>query len=355
MRKKCFVGICILINALWFSGCSGTELENKSFPLAVLISQEGQRYNVCYLSQQLSEVSSERADGGNMTAAGAAGSTYYETHKTYEKNNRCELDMSHTKAIIFQGDFIKSSAFLPFLETVQRENTYARNTLVYLADSSMEKMAELNNTLEIPLGSYLEQMTENEKDMKEQAVVTLGALLNEQENQSRTLLLPVLQEENGLPKVGAYEVLACFEPKGRIGTKEAQVYYLLSEQLEQMDLKFAQDVQVRLSGLSCGRDFSVENGRVAEQLTVKANAECITKEVPQTEIAQKLKEMIEEACRKCQEKNTDLSDSGRYLAMKAPKIYRQYKGRAEQFRQNLDYQVHVQIRMIGLANQQEKG
>lgn len=333
--------------AFFLSGCSSTELENKSFPLAVLITEKDGQYQACYLSQQLSEVANERADGGNMTAESAQGSTYYETHKTFEKNNRCRLDMSHTKALIFQKDFMESDTLEVFLETVRQENTYARNTLVYLSDSSMGQLAKLNDSLEVPLGSYLEQMTENERELKEQAAVTLGALLNEQENADRTLLIPVIQEENGLPAVHAYEVLQNFESMGRIRTEEAQIYYLLAGQLEQMDVQLNEKDQVRLSHLKCRRNFIMSADGVTEQVMLTAEAEHVSGRVSEDEIEKEVKEKIERACRVSRQlQGIDLSDSRKCLAMLAPEVYRAFGERAEEYVEKLNYEAKVRVKEI---------
>ncbi len=341
-------GICIFlgVSASGFSGCGGTELENKSFPLAVLISEQDGQYKSCYLSQQLSEVANERADGGNMTAESASGSTYYETHKTFEKNNRSQLDTSHTKAVIFQKEFLTGGTLETFLETVRRENTYARNTLVYLSDSSMEKLEKLNSSLEVPLGSYLEQMTENEKEIKEQAAVTLGTLLNEQANASRTLLVPVIQEKRGIPQIHAYEVLQNFKPKGRIGLDEAQIYYLLAGQLSQMDIYLNRKEQLRLINMKCRRNFVMSDGKVTEQIVLTAQAEHVTGTASRSAAERTVKERIERICRAGMEQGIDLSDSARYLPLHAPDVYRVYGRQAERYRENLEFDVLVQIRMI---------
>lgn len=346
-KGKLYWMLCLALSALFLSGCGGTELENKAFPLAVLVSGQDGQLTVCYLSQQLSEVANERADGGNMTAASAAGSTYYETHKTFEKNNRCQLDVSHTKAVVFQKGFIESGALPLFLDTVRSENMYARNTLVYVSDSSMEQLAELNTSLEIPLGSYLEQMTENEQDIRKQAAVTLGTLLNEQANASRTLLLPVLREENGLPQIYEYEALQDFEVKGRVGTKDAQIHYLLEGQLQQMDLHLDAGEQVRLSRLKCKREFVLNNGRVTEQIILRAEAEHITGSASQMKMEQMLQERITNACQDSQETlGLDLSDSSRCLALYAPDIYRLYGKCTDEYRKILDYEAQIQIHVV---------
>ena len=299
--------VCLSVFALFVSGCGGAELENKTFPLAVLIAQEDGQHKICYLAQQLSEVSNERADGGNMTAANASGSTYYETHQSFEKNNRCQLDMTHTKAVIFQRGFLESSAFRTFLDTVRSENTYARNTLVYLSDSSMEEMAELNNSLEVPLGSYLEQMTENEQEVNERAFVTLGALLNEQANASRTLLIPVLEVKRDLPVISSYEILQGFVPKGRADAKEAQIYYLLAGQLEQMDVFLDKEDQVNWHCLGCKREFSSDQEKVTERIWLTAEAKRITGKASEERIERMLENRMEEICRTGLEKNKSVN------------------------------------------------
>lgn len=362
---KIAVIVCMSVFMLFLNGCAGAELENKTFPLAVLIEQQDGQHKICYLAQQLSDVANERADGGNMTAANAAGSTYYETHQSFEKNNRCQLDMTHTKAVIFQKGFLESSAFRTFLDTVRSENTYARNTLVYLSDSSMEDMAKLNESLEVPLGSYLEQMTENEQEVKEQAFVTLGALLNEQANACRTLLIPVLEVKQDLPVISSYEIFQGFVPKGRVDAEEAKIYYLLAGQMQQMDLFLDKEEQVKLHKIKCRRRFllredtdlnqdmdlhqdtDMHQDKVTEQILVTAEVQRITGKASEERVERMLENKMEEICRTGIQKNdADLTDSVRYLALHAPDIYRIYGKRADDYRKNLVYEARVQVRLI---------
>lgn len=346
-KKKIAEMTGIGIFALFLCGCAGTELENKTFPLAVLIAEQDGQHKICYLAQQLSEVSNERANGSNMTAANASGSTYYETHQSFEKNNRCRLDMTHTKAVIFQKGFLESSAFRTFLDTVRSENTYARNTLVYLSDSSMEDMAKLNDSLEVPLGSYLEQMTENEQEVREQAFVTLGMLLNEQANASRILLIPVLEVKQELPLITSYQIMQGFEQKGRADGEEAQIYYLLAGQLQQMDVFLDKEEQVKLNRIKCRREFFYDQNQVTERIVVTAEAQRITGNASAERFERMLENKIVETCRTFIQKNeADLTDSGRYLAMYAPDIYRVYGKRADDYRKHLAYEAQVHIRML---------
>lgn len=336
-----------LFASLYASACGGTELENKIFPLAVLVGEENNQCRACYLSQDLSQIADERAQGSNMTAASALADTYYETQKTFEKNNRCQLDMSHTKAVIFHKGYLENGSLPLFLETVRKENTYARNTLVYLTDSSIDQLAELNSALEAPLGSYLEQMAENEQDIKEQSVVTLGTLLNEQANANRTLLIPVLKAHNGMPLIDSYEVIEGFQPKGRIDTKQAQIYYLLGNQLSQLDLTVPSQAQVRLEQIACKRRFTLIDGGVVQQLSLTADAQPITGQAAHGEVERELVSLIEETCRNVQSsRQMDLTDSYRLLARQAPEVYNLYEDGVQEYRENLEYRAKVRVDMV---------
>lgn len=348
-REKIRVVLLILSGlpfAMFAAGCAGTELENKYFPLAVLLEAGRQQYDVCYLSQNLSEVANERADGGNQTAEGASGATYYEAQKVFEKNNRCSLDLSHTKALVFQEDMIDHKEFARFLDTVRKENMYARNTLVFLTESSMEKLEKLNRDMDVPLGSYLEQMIENEQDQKEQAVVTLGSLLNEQANQNRILLIPVIKAEDGQPVVTRYRLLQDFVSKGIVSIEEAQIHYLLENGLKQMDLRLDYGAQVRLSALKCKRKFEAEGGKVKQQIMITANAKLVTGSVLKSAVQSMLQEkLLQVFWNQIEENQADITDSYRRLAMEAPEIYRNYVGHVEDYRRDLECSPTVTVTM----------
>lgn len=57
---KIAVIVCMCMFMLFLNGCAGEELENKTFPLAVLIEQQDGQHKICYLAQQLSEVANEQ-------------------------------------------------------------------------------------------------------------------------------------------------------------------------------------------------------------------------------------------------------------------------------------------------------
>lgn len=345
--RQAAAGLFALALGLVMSGCSGTELENKSFPLAVLLKGQEQGCKVYYLFQNLSEISNERASGENAVMTDVEGETYYAAQKAYEKNNRCKLDASHTKALILDMDFFEDEALLSsFLQTVRVEDTYARNTLFYLTDSDMADMAGLNEEMEVPLGTYLEQMTENEQDIGEGAVFTLGTLMNELANQDRTVLIPILEAGNGLPVVASYALMQEGRYAGRIDTGSAMMHYLVQGQLDELDLMLEGGGQVRLTGLSCKRSLKLDgDGRVTETLKVGGQYERLSGSFDTEEIEQSLKRQLTDSWQQCMADNhADLTDSYRYLAMKAPDAYARYRLDPEGYRAQLQLLAEVEIR-----------
>lgn len=346
-KRLAAAGMLVAAMAFLLSGCSGAELENKSFPLALLLDEKEGSCQSVYLFQQLSEISNERASGGNTTVNAASGGTYFEAQKAYEKNNRCQLDVSHTKAVILGLDFFEDAKMRKsFLEYVRKDGKFARNTLLYLTRQGLQELAELNEELEAPLGSYLEQMTENEQDIADTAVITLGTLLNEAENQDQVLLIPVLEVKNGLPVVCAYYVMEDYETAGVISVETAMSYFLMQGQLKELDLQLDGGAQVRLGNLSCQRSFSADGDQVLQNLLIKTDADYITGAGRKQEIQKEVQRQLETAWAQVRrEYQADLSDSYRYLPMCAPKLWEVYKNDPDGYRAALNVRVDVQVRM----------
>ena len=71
----------------------------------------------------------------------------------------------------------------------------ARNTYLFATDLKMEHLFGLDQNLEKPLGTYLEELLESDEDYKDKRIMTLGRLYDERQNQMETLYIPVLGEK----------------------------------------------------------------------------------------------------------------------------------------------------------------
>ena len=55
----------------------------------------------------------------------------------------------------------------------------ARNTYLFVTDLKMEHLFGLDQNLEKPLGTYLEELLESDEDYKDKRIMTLGRLYDE--------------------------------------------------------------------------------------------------------------------------------------------------------------------------------
>ena len=104
---------------------------------------------------------------------------FYYTEKL-RKNSSKSIDFSHNKALILSEEFLKDEEKLQkFLEYAKTQELMARNTYLFVTDLKMEHLFGLDQNLEKPLGTYLEELLESDEDYKDKRIMTLGRLYDE--------------------------------------------------------------------------------------------------------------------------------------------------------------------------------
>ena len=161
MHKKRKMFFMLMVLSLLLCGCGDHELENRSFPLAVGLESEKQGCRVVFNFPVLSEVANENADGSYTAVASKKGRDFFTIQKNYEKNSSKSIDFSHNKALILSEEFLKDEEKLQkFLEYAKTQELMARNTYLFVTDLKMEHLFGLDQNLEKPLGTYLEELLE---------------------------------------------------------------------------------------------------------------------------------------------------------------------------------------------------
>lgn len=216
---------CLLIaavSACLCSGCGSHELENRSFPLAVGIEKEEEDCKVVFNFPMLSEVADENADGSDTTIAAGTGTNFFTIEKGYEKSSSKKIDFSHNKVLILSESFLEDEKKLDgFLAYARTQDLMARNTCLFVTKIPMEELFLMDENLEKPLGTYLEELLESDQDYKNQQLMTLGNLYDERVNRMETLYFPVLGEKNQKPVIEASYILKNGEPLGEAAVETA--------------------------------------------------------------------------------------------------------------------------------------
>ena len=156
-------------------GCSATELEQRSFPLAVGIDLEEEQESliVSFDFPDLAQISEKGKTADTPMALSLEGADLYHVEKSYENNTNRLLDYNHMKAVVLGEGLMKQEETLRslLLAWEQREAS-ARNTSLLLGSSSASEVLSLTSETEGSMGKYLEEMLESQKDFKQNKIIT---------------------------------------------------------------------------------------------------------------------------------------------------------------------------------------
>ena len=172
MKNRRLWTMCVVLASVFFmTGCSTTELEERSFPMLVAIGVEDG--NVTY-----KDAFPKEDDTGKLGAK--------------------EKDYNHLKVLVLEEDLLEQQKlYESTLNEIAEKEIFPRNTYVCVMDD-MDELFELEKEISQDLGTYLEEYLKSHEEKKDR-LLTLGDLLDEQANQLFVLYLPYLDvEENKL-------------------------------------------------------------------------------------------------------------------------------------------------------------
>ena len=180
------IGFIVLI-LISISACSAVELEENTFPLAVLVGEENEK--VMY--------------GLSLQVAPGKGNTFAESKTEYESHLNKNTDYNHLKVLVMEEEVLeKQYIYIDMLDYLAQTETYPRNTYVCVVDD-VDDMLELEKRLSQDIGTYLEEYLKSHESKKAK-LLTLGDLLNEKENQTMIQYLPYLEVEENYVKWTGY-------------------------------------------------------------------------------------------------------------------------------------------------------
>lgn len=153
---------------IFMTGCSTTELEERSFPMLVAIGIEDGK--VTY-----KDAFPKEDDTGKLGAK--------------------EKDYNHLKVLVLEEDLLEQqNMYEATLEELTEKETFPRNTYVCVMDD-VEELFEMEKQISQDLGTYLEEYLKSHEEKKDK-LLTLGDLMDEQANQLFVLYLPYLDVED---------------------------------------------------------------------------------------------------------------------------------------------------------------
>lgn len=165
MKKLSWLFLVVFL----MTGCSTTELEERSFPMLVAVAYENGtiQYKEAYPKED------------SMGKLGAK-----------------EKDYNHLKVLVLEEDLLEyPNAYEEIISEMAKEEVFPRNTYVCVMDD-VDDLFEMEKNISQDLGSYLEDYLKLHEAKKDR-LLTLGDLIDEQANQMFVLYLPYLEVDEG--------------------------------------------------------------------------------------------------------------------------------------------------------------
>ena len=301
MKRTVWMVIVVML-LFGCSGCSSTELESRNFPMVITVDAGNESFDVAMGFQNLAEIADEKAEDEGTEPIGIEQKNWQSAFSEGDEEHPKTMDYNHVKALILSQEILENDRLLgEFLEYMERQEVFARNTLLFTSDGNAADLLKLEGNLELSLGMYLEEMMTNQNEMKSRAVVTLGNLLNEYRNQMENVYIPVLKEQDGRPKIIEYYVLCGGKGAGTIDRESYKLAMLLEGKLNQYKIENGVtsklihygDAAILLDRISTNYTYEKTEDGVLAKTVVTAEARLQNGRIATSEEQKQLKKEIE--------------------------------------------------------------
>ena len=195
-KKKKSLGMAVLITCLLFTGCSSTELEERCFPMLVAVGFDDGKLTYSAGFPKEDATGQSNTGGTAIRATKVSELDFIRSKNKFENRLNKEVDYNHLKVLAIEDDLLdKSIAYSVMLQHLAETESFPRNTYVCVVND-LEDLYELEKNVSQDIGTYLEEYLKKHEENKER-LLTLGDLIDEQQNQTMILYLPYLEiEEN---------------------------------------------------------------------------------------------------------------------------------------------------------------
>lgn len=330
--------------------------------MAIGLDKTGSSCRVDFYFPKLAEVADENAKASEGDSFRVTADSYYEAWKTYEADSENSLDYNHLKVLVLGMDFLEDEKMLgDFLKFSMSQETFARNTLVFVASPDASEVLALNDGLDTPIGTFLEEMAANSNDYKTSAFPTLGDLYNEYYNRDELLFLPVLNDNGGVPVISEYYLLKDFKPAGTLEQQISLEGMLVQNKLKEFSIKPNNDDVIKLTSPRCSYEITEADGNPLVTVTVKSEAVLMNRNYEsseersrmQQEVNELLGQMLLETLQGVQrEGGTDLTESYGKLGGYDRELYMDYADKKEIYDRRVNYVVKTDITLVDINGMQ---
>lgn len=187
----------MLLCAFAFSGCSATQLEERSFPMLAAVDEEEGQVVFAYGFPALSQKDNTDLEEAKVNVPMTMGESFEASLAAYEGEMERKADCNHLKVLVLGEKLLQDKkAFYDMLDTLTDTERYPRNTYVCVTED-VSALFDTEENLPQDLGTYLELFLQNHESDGEIRHQNLGTLLDERKNRREVVNLPYISVEDG--------------------------------------------------------------------------------------------------------------------------------------------------------------
>lgn len=199
-RKKAgMVGLFLILCLFSFTGCqSRIDIEDRNYIMTLGLEKGKEEeltvtYGQAGVDKPAGQKSGEEQQG---TISSYEAENLAEAEKKDSRRDEKKLDYGHLKAILFSKDLIADEKLWKDVKKeLEKKSNLAGTVLVFQVEGSAKECIEIEESLGIPAGEYLDQMMTNHKKRVGEEY-TLGELLRDEAEGKRRKSFPTLKVEN---------------------------------------------------------------------------------------------------------------------------------------------------------------
>ncbi len=311
--------VCLILG-----GCTPTEVEDREFPVILTVKKDAEFPKAWMNSLQ---------------------------------EGRKKIDYNHLKVVVLERGFLEEEAKMSeMLSLLKQDKNVPLNAYVVAVDD-LERLIKAGESLDIPLGNYIEELLEHADGIKKETYPTLGMLYQEKENRMETLFIPYLSLVDEKPEVTAYEVYQRGKAVGVAETDAALLSFFISNQMEEYVLQLGVNNFVRLSNADnqiTFKEHRKESGLIQKQVQVEicCDAESIFETVSgdkveaQEWLTAQIVEYMTVKTADMLENGVDLTNSKKKLGGSMREWYERYLSAAEFYEEEIEIVFTANFRWI---------
>lgn len=193
-----FVGVPMLVVipvVCLLMGCNSAELEDRCFPMMAAVDYDRKEQSVlfAYTFPRAGIKSDAGQEAAEITVAPVKRKNFKQARTEFEQEVSKRPDPNHLKIVLIGEDFFENTAqYEAMLTLLQEDESFPRNTYVCVAKDT-KAILKQDEQSSMDIGSYIEELIENHDRKNGKKLTTLGNLIDEKDNQRRSLRLPYLE------------------------------------------------------------------------------------------------------------------------------------------------------------------